>query len=264
MPVPTEMNVIEIAGAGGPDVLTSSRRPVPGPGRGEVLIEVHAAGVNRPDVLQRLGKYPPPPGASDLPGLEVAGVVVSTGDGVLWPRAGERVCALLAGRRIRRVRGGSRAPVPAPASRPLHDRGGRAAGVRVHGVGQRVRTRSPRACRRSAAGSRWDERDRHDRHPDGRVFRSPCDCDRRERREVRRRAPASAPSAPSTTARRTSSRCVVTSPADAASTWCSTWSAATTRPGTSRRWPRKADSSRSRSSSRRRSRSTCRASCGSG
>jgi putative PIG3 family NAD(P)H quinone oxidoreductase len=74
-----------------------AERPVPPPGRGEVLIEVHAAGVNRPDVLQRKGLYPPPPGASDLPGLEVAGVVESCGEGVQAPRAGEAVCALLAG-----------------------------------------------------------------------------------------------------------------------------------------------------------------------
>jgi putative PIG3 family NAD(P)H quinone oxidoreductase len=70
---------------------------MPVPTRGEVLIDVHAAGVNRPDVLQRLGKYPPPPGASYLPGLEVAGVVAACGEGVSSPSVGERVCALLAG-----------------------------------------------------------------------------------------------------------------------------------------------------------------------
>jgi putative PIG3 family NAD(P)H quinone oxidoreductase len=97
MTLPSTMNVVEIAGPGGPEVLTLAERPVPQPGRGEVLIEVHAAGVNRPDVLQRLGKYPPPPGASDLPGLEVAGVVAAIGEGVQSPRPGEYVCALLAG-----------------------------------------------------------------------------------------------------------------------------------------------------------------------
>ena len=97
MTVPTTMKVVEISNPGGPDVLTLAERPVPLPGRHEVLIEVHAAGVNRPDVLQRLGKYPPPPGASDLPGLEVAGLVVAAGDGAQSPRPGEAVCALLAG-----------------------------------------------------------------------------------------------------------------------------------------------------------------------
>ena len=95
-------------------MLTLAERSLPSPGRGEVLVEVHAAGVNRPDVLQRLGKYPPPPGASDLPGLEVAGVVVAKGDGVQWPREGERVCGLLAG-------GGyaEYVAVPAPQCLPL-------------------------------------------------------------------------------------------------------------------------------------------------
>jgi NADPH:quinone reductase-like Zn-dependent oxidoreductase len=95
--LPAAMNVVEIASPGPADRLTPAVRPLPVPGRGEVLIEVHAAGVNRPDVLQRLGKYPPPPGASDLPGLEVAGRVAAFGDGVTWPREGDAVCALLAG-----------------------------------------------------------------------------------------------------------------------------------------------------------------------
>jgi putative PIG3 family NAD(P)H quinone oxidoreductase len=95
--LPDTMTAVEIGEPGPPDVLRAVTRPRPEPGRGEVLIEVHAAGVNRPDVLQRLGKYPPPPGASDLPGLEVAGRVVERGDGVTWPLEGEAVCALLAG-----------------------------------------------------------------------------------------------------------------------------------------------------------------------
>lgn len=95
--LPSRMNVVEITAPGGPEVLSITSRPVPEPGPGEVLIEVHAAGVNRPDVLQRLGKYPPPPGASDLPGLEVAGRVVARGPGVTLPVEGEAVCALLPG-----------------------------------------------------------------------------------------------------------------------------------------------------------------------
>jgi NADPH:quinone reductase len=90
------MRAVEISRPGGPDVLTLVTRPVPTPGPGEVLIRVAGAGVNRPDVLQRLGKYPPPAGASDLPGLEVSGWIVETGEDVPWS-AGEAVCALLAG-----------------------------------------------------------------------------------------------------------------------------------------------------------------------
>jgi putative PIG3 family NAD(P)H quinone oxidoreductase len=88
---------VEIARPGGPEVLVPARRPRPSPGPGEVLIAVEAAGVNRPDVLQRQGHYPPPPGASDIPGLEVAGVVVALGEGVGEWAVGDRVCALLAG-----------------------------------------------------------------------------------------------------------------------------------------------------------------------
>lgn len=91
------MAVVEIARPGGPEVLRAAARPRPRPGPGEVLIEVEAAGVNRPDVLQRQGHYPPPPGASDLPGLEVAGTIVEVGEGAGEWSAGDRVCALLAG-----------------------------------------------------------------------------------------------------------------------------------------------------------------------
>jgi len=76
------MRVVEISSPGGPEVLRLAERPRPEPGPGEVLIEVVAAGVNRPDILQRKGVYPAPPGASDIPGLEVAGRVVERGDGV--------------------------------------------------------------------------------------------------------------------------------------------------------------------------------------
>ena len=91
------MRVVEITQPGPPDVLKIAERPDPIPAVGEVLIDVDAAGVNRPDVLQRLGKYPPPPGASDIPGLEVAGRVAALGDGVTGFAIGERVCALVAG-----------------------------------------------------------------------------------------------------------------------------------------------------------------------
>jgi NADPH2:quinone reductase len=89
--------VIEITTPGKPEVLQVRTREVPAPKAGEVLIKVAAAGVNRPDVLQRLGKYPVPPGASDLPGLEVAGTIAKLGEGVTEWKAGDRVCALTPG-----------------------------------------------------------------------------------------------------------------------------------------------------------------------
>ncbi len=95
--MPATMNVIEIRAPGGPEVLVPATRPLPEPGPGEVLIQVAAAGVNRPDVLQRLGGYPPPPGASDIPGLEVAGAVVALGPGVSELAPGDRVTALVTG-----------------------------------------------------------------------------------------------------------------------------------------------------------------------
>jgi len=95
--LPSSMQAVEIPEAGPPEVLRVCTRPVPVPQFGEVLIRVAAAGVNRPDCLQRAGGYPPPPGASDLPGLEVAGTVVATGPGVSVPASGDRVCALVAG-----------------------------------------------------------------------------------------------------------------------------------------------------------------------
>ena len=91
------MTVIEIATPGPPEGLRPVSRPVPQPGPGEVLIRVAAAGVNRPDVLQRKGLYPPPNGVTDIPGLEVAGEVVQAGDGVTDPAVGTSVCALVAG-----------------------------------------------------------------------------------------------------------------------------------------------------------------------
>jgi NADPH2:quinone reductase len=91
------MRIVEISEFGGPDVLKLADRPDPVAGPGEVLIDVAAAGVNRPDVIQRLGKYPPPPGASDIPGLEVAGTIVAIGPEVSSFSVGDEVCALVAG-----------------------------------------------------------------------------------------------------------------------------------------------------------------------
>jgi NADPH2:quinone reductase len=97
MSVPAEMTVIEIATPGGPEQLKTAVRPVPKPGDDEVLIRVEAAGVNRPDVMQRQGRYPPPPGASDLPGMEIAGEVVALGPKVSGVSLGDKVTSLLPG-----------------------------------------------------------------------------------------------------------------------------------------------------------------------
>jgi putative PIG3 family NAD(P)H quinone oxidoreductase len=97
MTVPATMTVVEIAAPGGPDELKLATRPTPRPGEGEALVRIEAAGVNRPDVMQRQGRYPPPPGASDIPGLEIAGEVVALGPGAAGVAIGERVTALLPG-----------------------------------------------------------------------------------------------------------------------------------------------------------------------
>ena len=95
--IPETMRAVEITEAGGPEVLRIGQRPVPEPGEGEVLVEVAAAGVNRPDVMQRMGLYPPPPGAPDIPGLEIAGTVVASGSDAGGVSQGDSVCALVAG-----------------------------------------------------------------------------------------------------------------------------------------------------------------------
>ena len=97
MSLPDTMQAIEITEPGEADVLVPGTRPVPQPAAGEVLVRVAAAGVNRPDVAQRKGVYPPPPGASDIPGLEISGEVVALGDGVTEFAIGDAVCALVAG-----------------------------------------------------------------------------------------------------------------------------------------------------------------------
>ena len=95
--LPDEMTAIDMEGPGEPDVLVPVTRPVPAPGPGEVLVKVAAAGVNRPDIVQRKGFYPPPPGAPSIPGLEIAGEIVALGDGVNAELMGQEVCALVAG-----------------------------------------------------------------------------------------------------------------------------------------------------------------------
>jgi NADPH2:quinone reductase len=95
--LPDRMTVMAIREPGGPDVLTAEPRPVPKPGTGEILIKVAAAGVNRPDVMQRMGLYPPPSGATDIPGLEIAGAVVGRGSGVSRWKDADQVMALVVG-----------------------------------------------------------------------------------------------------------------------------------------------------------------------
>ncbi len=98
MTLPQSMKAVLIEGkGGGPEVLKPAGRPVPRPGQGELLVRVAAAGVNRPDVLQRQGNYPPPPGASDIPGLEIAGEVVEAGPGTSRFKVGDRITALVTG-----------------------------------------------------------------------------------------------------------------------------------------------------------------------
>jgi putative PIG3 family NAD(P)H quinone oxidoreductase len=95
--LPTRMTAIGIKSPGGPEVLVPQERPVPSPGAGEILVKVAAAGINRPDVMQRQGLYPPPPGAPDIPGLEIAGEVAALGSGALRWKVGENVMALVVG-----------------------------------------------------------------------------------------------------------------------------------------------------------------------
>ena len=95
--LPAQMTVVAISKPGGPEVLIPETRDLPKPGPGEILVKVAAAGVNRPDVAQRSGSYPPPPGASDLPGLEIAGEVVALGEGTTKHKLGDKVMSLVAG-----------------------------------------------------------------------------------------------------------------------------------------------------------------------
>jgi len=110
--IPGEMSFIDMTSPGAPDVLVPAKGPVPRPQPGEVLVRVAAAGVNRPDVIQRQGNYPPPPGASPILGLEIAGTVVALGDGVRDLKPGDAVCALVTG-------GGYAEYCPAPAPQCL-------------------------------------------------------------------------------------------------------------------------------------------------
>src|SRR6185369_9698132 len=97
MSIPLQMTAVVIRAPGGPEMLVPEQRPVAAPGAGEVLVKVAAAGVNRPDVMQRKGLYPPPAGATDIPGLEIAGEVVALGEGATRWTIGDPVMALVVG-----------------------------------------------------------------------------------------------------------------------------------------------------------------------
>ena len=161
---PAKMTAIAISEPGGPLVLKPEKRDVPEPGEGEILIRVRAAGVNRPDVLQRKGAYPPPPGASDLPGLEVAGEVAALGAGVKRWRVGDRGLRADAGRRLCRIRQACTRQRAAAAGRLHLHRGGGAAGNLLHRLAQCVRARRAEE-RRDAAGAWRLVRHRHHGDP---------------------------------------------------------------------------------------------------
>jgi NADPH2:quinone reductase len=125
MTLATTMKQVHFDGAGGPSVIRLQDAPVPSPGPGKVLIEVVAAGINRPDVIQRAGGYPPPPGESDIPGLEVSGRVVALGDGVTSLTLGAEVCALLgSGGYAEYVLANAALCLPVPKAVSLRDAGG--------------------------------------------------------------------------------------------------------------------------------------------
>ena len=150
MSIPSRMTAIAIRAPGAPDVLVPEERAVPSPGAGEVLVKIAAAGINRPDVMQREGKYPPPPGAPDIPGLELAGEVVALGEGVKRWKVGDKVCALVPGGGYaeywvtHETHRASRDPA-------AHDgRGGGDPGDVLHGVAQCVRARRAESRRDDA------------------------------------------------------------------------------------------------------------------
>ena len=203
--LPSAMTAIEIERPGGPEVLRAVERPVPEPGPGEVLVQVEAAGVNRPDLMQRLGKYPPPPGRVGHPGSRDR-----RDDRVRRGRREPMACRrsdlrARRGRRLRRVLCRSGDPVPADPGRPGRHRRGSDPGNVLHGVDQRLRAR-PAGRGGAPARPRGRQRHRHDRRFSSRA-RSARSCSRRQAPTTSaRRAARSAPPSRSTTARRTSSR----------------------------------------------------------
>ncbi len=175
------MKAIEISQPGGPEVLRISELPMPEPAAGQVLVKVHAAGVNRPDILQRQGGYPPPPGAPLTPGLEIAGEVMSAGDALQGWRQGLRAGA---GRRLCGICRGGGGQCAAGAARVFDDRSGGHSGNLFYGVDQCVRPGPPAAGRDHFDTWRL-ERNWHNGDPAGQGFRVEGCRHRGQRREMR-------------------------------------------------------------------------------
>ena len=145
--IPARMTAIGIREPGGPEVLVPQERAGAAAGRGEMLVKVAAAGVNRPDVMQRKGLYPPPPGAPDIPGLEIAGEVVALGDGVTRWKIGDHVMALVPGGGYAEYCARAREPRAAGPAGALDGRSRRDPGDLLHGLAQRVRARRAQSRR---------------------------------------------------------------------------------------------------------------------
>ena len=230
------MRAVVAESGGGPEVLTVVERPDPEPGAGEVVLDVAAAGLNRADLLQRQGFYPPPPGASDVLGMECSGTVSAVGDGVEGWQVGDVGCALLsAGAYATKVSlpAGQLMPVPG-GRRPGHR--GRAPRGGVHRVVQRLHG-GRAAARRGAAGARRRRWHRHLRHPARRRAGRPGVHHGGQRRRSATCAASSAPRSRSTTRTRTSSRWSGSTPTAPASTSSSTTWARPTSSATSTRSP---------------------------
>ena len=204
MTLPARMTVIAIRAPGGPEMLVPEERPVPAPGPGEILVKVAAAGVNRPDVRQRQGTYPPPKGATDIPGLEIAGEVAALGDGVKRWKLGDKVCALVVGGGYAQYCLALRAARAAGAAVAFDDRGRGHPGDVLHLLAEHVHARATSraatgcwcmAARRASAPPRscWPRRS------------APRSSPPRARRKNARRPASSAPTSRSTTRPKTSS-----------------------------------------------------------
>ena len=202
--IPARMTAIVITAPGGPEVCAAAGTSRSRAGNGEILIKVDAAGVNRPDIMQRLGFYPPPAGVTDIPGLEMAGEVVACGAEVSRWKEGDHVTALVAGGGYARVLRRARKPRAADPVRPVDGAGGRGSGNVLYGVAQRFRAR-PAQGRRDAAGARRQLRHRHRRDPARQGARRPRHRDRGQRREMRSLPAPRAPMSPSTTGAKISS-----------------------------------------------------------
>ena len=170
MTLPARMTAIAIRAPGGPEMLVPEERPVPAPGPGEILVKVAAAGVNRPDVRQRQGNYPPPKGATDIPGLEIAGEVAALGPDVKRWKLGDKVCALVVGGGYAQYCLAYETARAAGAAGAFDDRGGGHSGDVLHLLAEHVHARR-RQERRLGAGARRHLGHRHHRDHAGQGVR---------------------------------------------------------------------------------------------